>query len=128
MRFRKAHARSLFILLTTLALPAAINAASLEPATLKHEYVEAANGRMEQRLSPGNDFLWVDEDSERLAKVRAGQILVSPIGPQNPKKVPSGLIHDWMGTAFIADVTLQDVLQVVRDYGRYKEIYLPTVI
>src|ERR1700682_1727325 len=101
MRFRKAHARSLFILLTTLALPAAINAASLEPATLKawEEYVEAANVRMEQRLSTGNDFLWVDEDSERLAKVRAGQVLVSPIGPQNPKKVPSGLIHDWMGAA-----------------------------
>src|SRR6202035_2425896 len=128
MRFRKAHARSLFILLITLALPAAVNAASLEPATLKawEEYVESANGRMEQRLSPGSVFLWVDEDSERLEKVRAGQIVVSPVGPQSPKKVPSGLIHDWMGAAFIADVTLQDVLQVVRDYGRYKEIYLPT--
>jgi hypothetical protein len=130
MRFRKAHARSLFILLRTLALPAGIHAASLEPATLKawEDYVESANGRMEQRLNPGNVFLWVDEDPERLAKVRAGQIVVSPVGPQNPKKVPSGLIHDWMGAAFIADVTLQDVLQVARDYERYKEIYLPTVI
>jgi hypothetical protein len=84
--FRKVRTRWLFILLMTVALPAAINAASLEPATLKawEEYVESANGRsangrMEQRLSPGNVFLWVDEDSERLAKVRAGQIVVSPV-------------------------------------------------
>jgi len=47
---------------------------------------------------------------------------------QLDRRMLSGLIHDWMGAAFIADVTLQDVLQVVRDYGRYKEIYLPTVI
>src|SRR3984893_1920208 len=129
MRFRKARTPSLFILLITLT-PAAVNAASLEPATLKawEEYVESASGRMMQRLSPGNVFLWVDEDPERFAKVRAGEIVVSPVGPQNPKRVPSGLIHDWMGAAFIADVTLQDVLQVVRDYGRYKEIYLPTVV
>ena len=123
------RSKSLFILLITL-LPVVINAASLDPGTLKawEEYVEYANGRMEQRLSPGSVFLWVDEEPERLAKVRAGEIVVSPVGPQNPKKVPSGLIHDWVGAAFIADVTLPDVLQVARDYGRYKEIYLPTVI
>jgi len=122
--------KSLSILPITLLLPAAINAASLEPATLKawEEYVESANGRMDQRLSPGNVFLWVDEEPAQLAKVRAGEMVVSPVGPQNPKKVPSGLIHDWVGAAFIANVTLPDVLQVVRDYGRYKEIYLPTVI
>lgn len=122
--------KSLFILPLTLLLPAAIHAASLEPDTLKawEDYVESANGRMEKRLSPGNVFLWMDEDPERLAKVRAGEIVVSPVGAQNPKKVPAGLIHDWVGAAFIANATLPDVLQVVRDYGRYKEIYLPTVI
>src|SRR5437016_4757416 len=129
MRFPKVRTKSLIILLMTL-LPVVTNAASLDPATLKtwEQYIESANGRMEQRLSPGNVFLWVDEEPERLAKVRAGEIVVSPVGPQNPKKVPSGLIHDWVGAAFIANVTLPDVLQVVRDYGRYKDIYLPTVI
>jgi hypothetical protein len=110
-------------------LPATINAASLEPTTLKawEAYVESANIRMEQRLGPGSVFLWVDEEPERLARVRAGEIVVSPVSPQNPMRVPSGLIHDWVGSAFIAGVTLQDVLQVVRDYGQYKELYPPTV-
>jgi hypothetical protein len=83
---------------------------------------------MEQRAAPGKPFLWVDEMPDRLAKVRAGQIVVSPIGPQNPKKVPSGLIHDWIGAAFIPHVTLNDVMAVARDYGRYKEMYQPTVV
>ncbi len=53
-----------------------------------------------------------------LARVRAGETVVSPIGSQNPKRVPSGLIHDWVGAVFIPNATLQDVLRVIRDYAR----------
>jgi hypothetical protein len=114
----------------TLLSPATVRAASLEPATSKawEEYVESANKRMEQHLAPGRPFLWMDEAPDRLASVLAGEIVVSPIGPQNPKKVPSGLIHDWIGAAFIPHVTLQDVMEVARDYARYKEVYQPTVV
>lgn len=82
---------------------------------------------MQQRLSPGNPFLWIDEEPERLAKVRTGEMLVTPVGA-NPKKAPAGLIHDWLGAAFIPNVTLSDVLGVVRDYGRYKDRYQPAVV
>jgi hypothetical protein len=118
------------ILLITLFFPAAVRPASLEPATSKawEEYVESANTRMEQRLGPGKTFLWVDEAPDRSARVRAGEIVVSPVGPQNPKRVSSGLIHDWVGAVFIAHVTLNDVLPVVRDYGQFKEVYQPAVI
>jgi len=127
-RFR-AYALPL-IPLISLFLPATVDAASLEPPTSKawDEYIESANMRMEQRLSHGSAFLWVDEVPDRLARVRTGEIVVSPVGLQNPKRVPSGLIHDWVGAAFIAHVTLDDVLQVVHDYARYKEFYQPTVI
>ena len=123
------YMRFLFIPMITLLFPVAVDAASLEPITLKawEEYVQSANARMEQRLSPGKTFLWVDEAPDRLARVRAGEVVVSPVGTQNPKRVPSGLIHDWIGAAFIADATLTDVLQVVRDYAKYKELYKPTV-
>ena len=53
---------------------------------------------------------------------------LSPVGPQVPKKVPSGLIHDWVGAVFIPNVSLNDVQQVVRDYARYKDLYQPNVI
>jgi hypothetical protein len=113
-----------------LLCPAAVHGASLEPTALKawEEYLDSANTRMEQRLSTGKSFLWVDEETDRLQRVRAGEIVVSPVGPQNPKRVPSGLIHDWVGAAFIPDARLQDVLQVVRNYDQYKDLYQPNVI
>src|ERR1035438_4178131 len=113
-----------------LILPVTLNAAKLDSTTAKawDEHVGAATMGMEQRLNPGNSFLWVDEVPERLRKVRSGEIVVSPVGLQNPKRVPSGLIHDWLGAAFIAHFTINDVLAVVRDYADRKSVYRPTMI
>ena len=115
--------------LVTLLSPPAVHGAHLEPATSQawEDYVHSANERMQQRLSSGQ-FLWVDEAPDRLARVRAGEIIVSPVGPQVPKRVPSGLIHDWVGAVFIPNVSLNDVQQVVRDYARYKDLYQPNVV
>jgi len=77
---------------------------------------------------PQGPFLWVDEVPDRLHRVRNGEILVSPVGQPNPKPVPSGLIHDWLGATFIPDARLEDVLFTVRHYGDYKDFYKPTVV
>jgi hypothetical protein len=76
---------------------------------------------MDGRLQ--GSFLWVDEEPDRLRRVRAGEILVSPVGRQVPKPVPNGLIHDWMGAAFIPNTSLERVLSIVRNYGDYKQFY-----
>jgi hypothetical protein len=106
------------------------SAGNLKPETRKawEEYVATANAQMHERLSPDQPFLLSDEDPARANRLRSGEILVSPAGPHIPKRVPSGLIHDWNGEAFIPNATLRDVLQVVRDYGCYKEVYQPTVV
>ena len=118
--------------LFTVFFPGTVNAASLEPATLRawEEYVASVHTRMEQRLSPDKTFLWVDEAPDRLARVRAGEIVVSPVDPESPRRVPSGLIHDWVGAVFIPSVSIKlDALaKVKRDYAHYKEFYQPTVI
>lgn len=115
--------------LLALFFPASIIAASLGPVTTKAwgDYVESANRQMEQRLTPGQTFLWVDEVPDRVARVRAGQVLVSPGSAENPKRVPSGLIHDWIGAIFIPNATLAEVMQVVSDYASYQDFYKPTV-
>ena len=116
--------------LVIFVFPGTANAASLKPDTRQawKEYIVAANARMQERLSPDRSFLLSDEDAGRAAKLRGGEILVSPAGPDIPKRVPSGLIHDWNGEAFIPNATLQDVLRVLRDYDCYKEFYHPTVV
>ena len=106
------------------------DAAELKRETLRSwdEYIQTLRGQMQDRLRPNGRFLWVDEVPERNRQVRAGKILVSPVGQQDPQPVTSGLIHDWIGAAFIRGAKLDDVLAVVRDYDRYKTFYKPNVI
>jgi len=111
-----------------LVAPATTHGAELKDETLKtwDAYIQTVDSQMNGRLQ--GPFLWVDEDPHRIESVRAGKILVSPVGKKVPKPVPSGLIHDWIGVAFIPDVRLGDVLSAVRDYAHYKEFYKPTVV
>jgi hypothetical protein len=111
-----------------LIAPAASRGAELKQETLKtwDAYVQTADSQMRDRVQ--GPFLWVDDAPDRLQRVRGGEILVSPVGRQIPKPVPSGLIHDWIGAAFIPNTTLENVLSAVRDYGDYKEFYKSTVV
>lgn len=113
-----------------LTLAASAYAADLKSETVAawNRYVESADAAMQTRLQPGNSFLWIDEAPGRRRKVQAGEILVSSVGAQNPKQVPSGLIHHWIGVAFLPNATLGDVLGVVRDYAHYKDYYNPIVL
>jgi hypothetical protein len=117
-------------LLTIFVLPGMASTVKLKPETLKawQAYVEAARVRMQGRLKGDGPFLLSDDDPARAAKLRTGEILVAPVGPHIPQSVPSGLIHDWSGEVFIPNVTVPDVLRVIRNYEDYKQIYTPAVI
>lgn len=108
---------------------------SVAAATLTEEtkaawdaYLQAANAAMQARLQPGAHFLWLDDEPGRAEVIRTKGPYIAPVGPHIPKKVPSGLIHDWLGVGFVPNVTIEDIVQTLRDYGRYKEIYKPGVI
>jgi hypothetical protein len=102
----------------------------LKPETLAawQNYIRTADLRMQERVHGGAPFLWIDESAERGRRVRAGEILVTPVSEQSPTRVPNGLIHDWIGAAFFPNASLADILAVVQDYPRYKEFYKPLVI
>jgi hypothetical protein len=111
-------------------LAGAMSAGTLKSETVEawDRYIDTASARMQQRLSQGASFLWVDESPDRLASVKNGDILVSPADPSIPRKVPFGLIHDWMGAAFLPNTTLEQVVSVTRDYPHYKEFYPPGLL
>ena len=108
---------------------------SIGAATLTQEtkaawdaYLQAANAAMQARLQPGAHFLWLDDEPGRAQEIRTKGPHIAPVGPHIPKKVPSGLIHDWLGVGFVPNVKIEDIVRIVRDYDRYKEIYKPGVI
>jgi hypothetical protein len=100
-----------------LAMPAA--AAQLKPQTLEafERYVHQAAERLERRP----DFIWS-------APPGKGDIAVAPANAKPVSKVPDGLVHDWVGTAFLPGVPIDRVIAMVQDYNRHKEIYKPEVI
>src|SRR5580692_9834305 len=107
---------------------------AMAAVTLKEEtkaaweaYLQEANAAMQARLQPGAHFLWLDDEPGRAEKVRKG-LHIAPVGPNIPMKVSSGLIHDWLGVGFVPNVKIEDILRILRDYDRYKEIYRPGVI
>ena len=114
----------------SLILVSALQAAELKPEAVKawNQYVDSADATMQARLRPGRPFLWIDEAPDRRQQLRAGEILAASVGDQTPKKVPSGLIHHWIGAAFFPNVKLDGVLSVVRDYSHYKDYYHPVVV
>ena len=119
--------KNLLALLLLAVWPAA--AAELNPATAKawHEYVGSARAAMKARLNPTACFLWSEEDASRMRRLRAGEILVVPGEDGTPRHVPGGLIHHWLGAMFVPNVTLAEVVSVLRDYSRYPEFY-PSVV
>jgi hypothetical protein len=102
-------------------------AAELKQETLDawDRYLHAADAHMQERAK--GQFLWIDASPERLGRVHAGDVVVSPMS-RGPEAVPSGLIHHWIGAAFIPGARIDDVVGVIRDYDRYTEYYKPPVI
>lgn len=113
-----------------ILVPVAAHAATLRTETVQawDAYVQTVNDKMRERTRPGGSFLWTFEDPEREARVRGGELVVGPASEQTPKKVPGGLIHHWIGAAFLPGIGLDRLLEVTRDYDRYKEFYSPFVV
>ena len=131
MPFRGSFAAITFgLLLFALLFPTGVGAADLKPETIGawNNYVQTVNASLRERISAGGKFLWTFEDPARAAKVRSGEIVVAPVPGRAPKRVPGGLIHHWIGAAFLPGRVIDDVVEVTRDYNRYKDFYAPVVV
>ena len=112
------------------AVPMSGNATELQTETLKawDEYIRSADLRMQSRPDGPTSFLWTDEAADRRQRIGRGEIQVEPVLRHGTKKVPNGLIHDWIGGVFIPGATIENLSAVIHDYNRYKDIYRPVVV
>jgi hypothetical protein len=106
------------------------NVVQLKPRTLQafDAYIREAEEAMEPSLHGHGAFLWSDGATERAQQVRQGQIVAQLWAGDRPVSVPNGLIHDWVGAAFVPDTTVEAALALVQDYDNHKNIYQPEVI
>jgi hypothetical protein len=102
----------------------------LKPQTVQafDTHVRDAEAEMERTLHGNGPFLWCDLIPERAQKIRQGHIVAQFWSGRGPVKVPSGLIHDWIGAVFIPGTTVEETLALIQDYDNHKNIYKPEVI
>ena len=111
-------------------MPEGAKPTALKPETLKAfaAYVRAAEAKMEKSLAGGDSFLWADASADRARQVRDGKIVAEFWSGEGPAKVTLGLIHDWIGCAFLPSTNLKETLALIQDYDNHKNIYKPEVI
>ena len=121
-----------FVMLLGIVVGASGIAAELQPRTIAafDRYVRATESRL--KTEP---FLWVDglppaRRTEALALMRRGMLSIeAPRTLEGNREidVPNGLIHHWVGTAFVPGATVDQTLRILQDYDRHERIYAPVV-
>ena len=89
----------------------------------------------EARLNGTAPFLWIDglpeaRRRDALQTVQRKELSIERLETNENGRdidVPDGLIHHWVGTAFVPGVTINDALAVLQDYNEHHRIYAPTV-
>jgi hypothetical protein len=106
------------------------NIVQLKPRTLEAfaAYIREAEAAMEPSLHGRGAFLWSDTDSQRSQQVRHGEIAAQLWSGDASIKVTNGLIHDWVGAAFIPGVTVAATLALIQNYDNHKNVYKPDVM
>jgi len=134
--------RNLFIvtLLTVAGVVASGPApvAELEPHPLEafRRYTRLTEERLLDEVDGEGAFLHLGHLPERRRrqvreKLRRGELHMVEMETRTAEgeevEIDDGMIHHWLGAAFIAGVTVDDVLDLVQDYDRHDEVYGPEV-
>jgi hypothetical protein len=125
------------VLFSLGAAPAPAAGAELKPETIAafDRYVAATNARMDAELRVSDRFLWVSgqpaaERTSGLDRVRRGEVLVERLATTmrgRPIEIPGGLVHHWVGLAFLPGVTLERTVALLQDYDRHAAVYAPQI-
>jgi hypothetical protein len=108
-------------------------AAELQPKTVQafDRYVRLT----EARLASDAPFLWIDSVAEprrreALAAVHRNELAIERLTTRDGRReidVPDGMIHHWIGTAFVPSATVDDAIALLQDYNNHQRVYAPIV-
>jgi hypothetical protein len=107
----------------TVAAGGGVTAADLRDETRRayDEYAARAAQRFVERVRNGS----ANKPAARSA--RDDDVFVSPASEDGILSIPDGLVHHWIGSNLIRDVSLQDALDISYDYDNYRTIYKPVI-
>lgn len=109
--------------------PQAPAAGGPTPETVRafEAYTRLAESRLDSVVQSPEGFLWADTAARR-ARLREAGVICEPRNSKGALKIPRGLVHDWVGAAFIPGATSGRVLELLQDYDHHRDTYRPDVI
>ena len=102
--------------------------AELQQKTVRafEEYSRKFEKNINDAVSGKKPFLWIhSQNSDQKNRARRGEILI--FKSDENVDIPKGIIHVWGVSAFIEGVEAEDVVNLLLDYNRHKNVY-PSVI
>jgi len=121
-----------------LALPTPANAADLQPQTAQayDRYIELTAAQVNSELAQKEPYLWVErlppaQRASAAEQLRNGQLVIERLDTLDsgkPIPVPGGIIHHWIGTAFVPRVTLAQTLAFMQDYDHKVDYFQPDIV
>lgn len=112
--------------------PAKLHANTLEAF---HRYVKLTETRNADELKRATNLLWIDElpaaeRTEAYTALKRGEVQMKKLETRDSGKeiaCPGGIIHHWVGVAFIPGAKLDDVLGMLEDYDHHYIYFGPDV-
>ena len=90
-------------------------------------YLKSVESGLTSRWQGSKPLLLVDEDSGAKARAYKGELVIRELSNSKTPSIRNGLVHDWVGTAFIRGVTVDRVISILSDFDHHKDFY-PDVV
>ena len=99
-------------------------------------YIALTQAQVDAELAQSGSYLWVERlpearRTEALAQLHSGGVVIEKLETLDdgkPIAVPGGLIHHWIGTAFVPGATLAQTLAFMQDYDHKVEYFKPDIV
>jgi hypothetical protein len=137
MARRWARALLLVVIASLIVLAPRAKSADLKSETVAEfdRYIRLTEAHMAESVQAGNflvvDVLPGDRRQQTYDQLQQGQLYIQQLQTLQegkPVKIPSGLIHHWVGVAFLRGVSIAQALAVLEDYNNEDKFFKPTVM
>ena len=95
-------------------------------------YAAATVERIVRESQPHGSFLYLqhassDNGAAALSRLRRGELIYERLetrdGNGEEMEIHDGLLHHWLGAAFVQGVSVEEALELVQDYDNHAEIF-----
>jgi hypothetical protein len=119
-----------------LAIPAEAADLQAQAAQNYDRYIALTRAQVDSELAQGTPYLWIERLPEARraaaeAQLRNGGVMIEKLETLDngkPISAPGGLIHHWIGTAFVPGATLAQTLAFMQDYDHKVEYFKPDIV